>query len=491
GKSLFDFIVNEFDICSLPDAEPFVTNLLKIGKAQILLDALDEVQVEHEDRVIQEIKDLSDKYDKCQYIMTCRIAAFNAHFEQFTDVEIDDFNDGQIQEFIHNWFQVEPELAKECWEKLESMQTVKELASTPILLTLLCILYEDSLDFPQSRAEIYMEAIDTMLKKWDSSRRIKRKGESTYETLSFTKRKTLLARIAFQTFSQGEFFIPQRRLEKLIKDYIQNLPHIKESSLEVESREVLTSMIAQHGLIVPRAKGIYSFSHLSIQELFTAHFLVSSPQSEQLIKDAIENYVSNPQWREVFLLIAGMLEEADGFIMNLREYIDIYAHEYGLIDFLSEANNLLKNSSIIKGKSRERIIAGLQNVMTESINRSYELLRINARTLSLDINYNRSHYLNLTLSFIIALEENQFDALDQKIDLVVRRALTLVDNYILEQDHAFKNDISFILEIPTYLQLNLLLLDCLLNSGAYISNQTRQNVLDELLLPPPTNIPIT
>ena len=44
GKSLFDFIVDQFDVCHFPgNAAPFVDALLASGKALVLFDGLDEV----------------------------------------------------------------------------------------------------------------------------------------------------------------------------------------------------------------------------------------------------------------------------------------------------------------------------------------------------------------------------------------------------------------------------------------------------------------
>ena len=43
GKTLFDFIVEQFAVCHFPDAAPFVEPLLKEGKALVLFDGLDEV----------------------------------------------------------------------------------------------------------------------------------------------------------------------------------------------------------------------------------------------------------------------------------------------------------------------------------------------------------------------------------------------------------------------------------------------------------------
>ena len=50
GKSLFDFIVEQFAVCHFPDAAPFVERLLKEGKALVLFDGLDEVTKDAEAR---------------------------------------------------------------------------------------------------------------------------------------------------------------------------------------------------------------------------------------------------------------------------------------------------------------------------------------------------------------------------------------------------------------------------------------------------------
>lgn len=160
GYSLMDFIAYQFDICSLEDASLFIEHLLEKGKCLLLLDGLDEVQEERKNDIIQEVIDLSKQYHKNQFVVSCRVAAYNAWFEKFADVEMADFNEEQIESFITKWFHKEPELGKKCWEKLKDEAPLKELASTPLLLTLLCIAYDENMDFHTSRAELYEEAIN-------------------------------------------------------------------------------------------------------------------------------------------------------------------------------------------------------------------------------------------------------------------------------------------------------------------------------------------
>ena len=78
--------------------------LLEEGKALILLDGLDEVKKEDDRRVKQDIDKFSRDWLKNRFAITCRIAAREYQFERFTEVEVADFDDGQIETFVNNWF---------------------------------------------------------------------------------------------------------------------------------------------------------------------------------------------------------------------------------------------------------------------------------------------------------------------------------------------------------------------------------------------------
>ena len=52
----------------------------------------------------------------------------------------------------------------------------------------------------------------------------------------------------------------------------------------MDSEVVLKALEAQHGLLVERARGIYSFSHLTFQEYFTAREVVNNSAAQALEK---------------------------------------------------------------------------------------------------------------------------------------------------------------------------------------------------------------
>ncbi|MBD2019265.1 NACHT domain-containing protein [Leptolyngbya sp. FACHB-36] len=81
--------------------ETSVEQLLRHGRLLILLDGLDEVRETDSTRVLQQIQSFADQYDQNQLVMTCRIAAKEYIFKQFTEVEIADFTDEQIASFAY------------------------------------------------------------------------------------------------------------------------------------------------------------------------------------------------------------------------------------------------------------------------------------------------------------------------------------------------------------------------------------------------------
>lgn len=222
-----------------------VQTLLRAGRAVVLLDGLDEVRQAENGRVLREIRTFANQYDANHFVITCRIAAKEYTFEQFTEVEMADFDQEQIETFAKKWFQVKaPEKADYFIQKIQENKPIRELASNPLLLTLLCLLFGELSDFPSNRSELYQEGVDVLLKKWDGTRSIER--EQVYRQLSLKRKEDLLSQIALTTFQDGNYFFKQREAERYITDYIQNLPdaQIDPEALQLDSEAVLKSIEA-------------------------------------------------------------------------------------------------------------------------------------------------------------------------------------------------------------------------------------------------------
>ncbi|WP_254174649.1 NACHT domain-containing protein [Planktothrix pseudagardhii] len=334
--SLFEYITEIFSDYDVSCEQ--VSILLKQGKLLILLDGLDEVKIEDNSRVIKQVRDLSEKFRQNKFVITCRSAAKTYNFEKFREVAVADFDNKQIFTFVQNWFQLN-DLGNfyEFIQELEQNSRIRELATNPLLLTLLCLVFEDSLKFPANRSELYEEGINILLKKWDETRNIER--DQVYKYLSLQRKKDLLSQMALTTFERGDYFFKQKELEQYISDYIHNLPDAQNDpeALQLDSETVLKSIEAQHGLLVERAQKIYSFSHLTFQEFFTTRKFVTNSHPQALEKLAY--HVMEARWRESFLLAVEMLPSADNLLRLMKQQIDqVLNSDKDLQNFISWVN---------------------------------------------------------------------------------------------------------------------------------------------------------
>ncbi len=406
--NLVTFIANYLAQFEIPKTK--TVKLLQAGKLLIFLDGLDEVRKEDSNQVIKQIQAVADRHSQNQFVVTCRIAAREYTFQGFTEVEIADFDLDQIKAFVNNWFRIkDPVKADKFLTKLADKKSIQELATNPLLLTLLCLVFAEKLDFTANRAELYEEGIDILLRKWDADRNIER--DEVYRRLTLKRKKDLLSKIAFTSFEDSTYFFKQKTVEKYIADYIQNLPDAQtdESALLLDSQQVLQSIVAQHGLLVPRAKNIYSFSHLTFHEYFTARQIIEVDKSTELVLENLVEHLFEKSWREVFFLAVEMSSNADLLVRLMKHKIDsLLADDPKLQEFLTWLN---QKSLAVNATFSPQEVAKIQNRLDFIVNHDLSL----SRTLYLDLS--RTLYLDLDLDLYLDLDLSLDLSLDLYLDL--------------------------------------------------------------------------
>lgn len=501
--------------------ESQIQNLIQQGKAFVLLDGLDEVREEDTGRVLREIRDFSDRYADNHFVITCRIAAKEYVFERFTEVEVADFNEKQISTFVHNWFRCKDpakgeEFAERIIEKLDENEPIKELASNPLLLTLLCLECEESLEFPKNRAELYERGLRVLLSKWDASRKIQR--DQFYEKLSINRKEDLLSQLALKTFEQKDYFFKQRTVEHHIADYIINLPDARTdpNALQLDSEAALRSIEAQHGLLVERARGIYSFSHLTFQEYFTAKQIVNDANYERLVE-----HLTEKRWREVFLLTANIMPKADRLLLLMKQVIDKLLEEQKLQQFLEwihkkaqslkiwhsltarrafyfelDPNNYfcglfdvlddrymfwLEEFDFLLDRDLVQILRGMRDLTFQA---DHDFARILYHEQAEGLDY-ELHLKLLDLERQLPQSWNDIDAYEKWWETgsqawAEQLRTIMIEHRNIGHDWQFSKEQKDLLQ--QYYDANKLLVDCL-NSDCYVSRDVRQEIEEALLLP--------
>lgn len=324
GSTLKDLIIQEFEGCGFSKPWEFVELCLKKGKLLLLLDGIDAISPGALHRAIADIEDLVDCYSNNRFIVSCRTAAYTfGGFKQFQVMAIAAFNDEQIKYFLHQWFRQSQDLesgtAKRFWQQLNNPRhtSTKELAQTPLLLTFLCGIYETLQDFPLKRHSLCATALAILLQPWQTNKR--QTYVSNHQTFDLELELELLAEIAYASFVSDQiFFAKQSVLER-----IEHFQAANENAPNLSAGSILHEIEVMQGILVKRAKQVYSFSHLTLQEYLTAKYIVDNQKVDQLVRDRLTDH----RWREVFLFVAGLMpgqHGADDLLLAMEEQARIW-----------------------------------------------------------------------------------------------------------------------------------------------------------------------
>ena len=353
------------------------------------------------------------------------------------------FDSQQVVKFNHKWLQIiEPNDIDT--SEIQADEIDARIDNDP-LLKLLCLLFEENSEIPSEPSQLYQEGLKILLKKWDNTHDVL--GDQFYKKLSLQRKQDLLSKIALTTFEEGEFFFKQV-IEQYIYDYFLNLPNAPTNVevLKLASEAALKSIESQHTLLVEKAKGIYSFSDLKFHEYFVARAIAQGSnreESEQGLKNLV-NHLSETRWREVFVLVVGMLRNSDYLLRLMMQQTDtILAADEQLQHFLIWLNQ--------KSNSAKAI-------------------------------YKPSTFRAFYLEFILDIDSD--DALEDECVDYDRVNGIDIDTMTQLLNFPFSKQQKEILK--QYYNANKLLIDCL-RQARYVSRTLRQEIEQTLLVPSQVN----
>jgi predicted NACHT family NTPase len=419
---LLDYISQ--DLCAYNISnEANVKQLLQQGRAILFLDGLDEVRENDLHRVLEDLRSFSEQFYTNRFVITSRLGSQEYIFEKFTEVEVANFQPLQISQFAQRWFLNNSRHIELFLRKVEDNRPIQELATNPLLLTLLCLVFDEFGDFPTNRSELYREGLDVLLKKWDAKRNIER--HQIYKNLSMQRKEDLLAQVACTTFYQGDYFFRQVDLESYITEYIRNLPkaNTDEEALQLDSEAIIRAIESQHGLFVERAKGIYSFSHLTFHEYLAARELVYNGNQDTLI--LLASKITDPRWHDILRLAVGMMRSADELLILMKEYCDrLLASDPQLQSLLQWVN---QKAESVQVTDRIQSVRAFYLTLGRAIAQSspHNLANVLARSLVLDLDLCQNRNLNVDLAFDLARALETKDGEDLGLDLELDLSLAL------------------------------------------------------------------
>lgn len=328
----------------------FFDAYLENGQAVVLLDGLDEVaDPDLRRRVSRMVEAFATAYPKCRYVVTSRIVGYTGPArlgEGFATTTVRDFTLTDVERFLCNWHlavavgQMGPGESAEAYAEEQTRQLlsairgnarIRELAINPLMLTVIALVHRDRVKLPDRRAELYDEAVNVLLGKWDEAKGVQDVAIFADRPFDAGDKRLVLQTVALRMHERQQKEIEAADLRRPLGDVFhgvigdwRGVGRAVDRFLEVIQER--TGLLGEHGL------GVYRFSHLTFQEYLAARAIAGRDD----YVDFTLQRVGDPWWREVILLEAGHLsmesrERTTRLIKAIADCSDEPAPYYNLV----------------------------------------------------------------------------------------------------------------------------------------------------------------
>jgi formylglycine-generating enzyme required for sulfatase activity/energy-coupling factor transporter ATP-binding protein EcfA2 len=306
---------------------PLFDEAILQGRAVIMLDGLDEVQ-RHRSNLVQKVEAFAHEAMQRgnKLVVTSRVVGYREsplNPQDWTLYTLLDFDRPAIEDFAQKWCTAfekstkgnteEAEAAAEkervsLIEALDANPGVANLASNPLLLTILALIKRQGVSLPNHRVELYELYLKTLISAWSKARALDKKPVGP--SLDYLETVSVLGPLALSLREDNPTYglISEERLIDWLTDHFMGDDWgLRRGEARARSRDFLDSVHKYSNLLLERGQGRYGFMHLTFEEALAARGLVQKGQLK--LDDSlalIGRYVADPAWRETILLAVGV-----------------------------------------------------------------------------------------------------------------------------------------------------------------------------------------
>lgn len=300
-KDIKEGLYTELEKYNLLDYVIDIDNDLAQGKVILFLDGLDELPTDNErDEAVRKVRDFSENYRRTKIIFTSRNIDFvkdwdSLGLKRFKRLELLALNYDQIKKFISRWFVNAPAIKQQMLESVEDSAIMEKLPKTPLVLTLIAMIFEDERrykEIPANLTELYDMFTELFLGRWDLER-------SVQNLYRYNIKDIILTNLAYMMHNQEIEEISEKDTVDFIKDFLD------ERGISYNSGELLNEILERSRLLFKNDRNNLQFAHLSFQEYFTGKKFDRSNLDERIL---IENFIDT-WWENVAFYYFGLKKD--------------------------------------------------------------------------------------------------------------------------------------------------------------------------------------
>lgn len=290
--------------------ESFVAGALEQDRALLLIDGLDESPDARP--LLGDLGALLARHPTVPCVITSRPASVDsvpppgferAHLLELTRDEIDTFvdrwcraaetsvaSDASTATAEHRAAKAAADLKA----RLRRSRPVAELARTPLLAAVLCVVHRFlGRRIPERRAALYEAATNVLLYEWDAA---KFGPGARIGTLDAPQKRVLLGALALAMHEARDSEWAEGEVVAVLEDHLDDVGGASE-----DAPRLLQEIRDRSGVLVEASPGRFAFSHRSFQEYLAAVEIVRLGDVERLL-----HHRDDPDWHETIQLAAGL-----------------------------------------------------------------------------------------------------------------------------------------------------------------------------------------
>lgn len=288
-ESMFDLLLRELNLRQSNFGRNNLEKALDDGEVVLLLDGLDEVSPELLDGFSKEINDFASRYSNNQFIMSSRQMSEFGEYSRFRIVDLCPLTKEQAISLVNKleYRDDEPEFKKGFIKRLDDELYSKhtDFAQIPLLLNIMLTTYAAYDNIPSKIHIFYERAFRALAEQHDAGKRngFHRPMKSGLEMSDLEK---LIGEFCYLTYKENKYEFKRSELYSFIDSMKEKDKLVDRLSPDdfLYDIELCLCMLYHEG-------DVYSFSHRSFQEYFTALYI--SDKGETRFRKLGEEYDQN------------------------------------------------------------------------------------------------------------------------------------------------------------------------------------------------------
>jgi hypothetical protein len=334
------------------------------GHAVLLVDGIDEIgEAATRLRLAQALEQLATEHPEVSVMCTARYAGYRdiqlgPNFRPYRLLPLDD---AQIERFLDGWFAaVEPDLSdQERGERVAQLSgditripSIRDLAGTPLLLTIIALVGHRGGALPNRRIELFRVTTQTLLHQWPMKHGF---DLDEYEL------RVILGRVAARLVYSGETLLPASELHSVVERELAAIRGINRLAAGCAADAMVRTIEGETGFLVEQGTietggPVYGFIHRSFAEYLAAVDLFERYEAGEI---GLVDFALNERWGDAVDLFFAHAAESSLELSN-RLVSDLLAidppYERHLRGRIHLALRLLGDGIRVRPAVRARVI---------------------------------------------------------------------------------------------------------------------------------------